>query len=71
MDDPEWYRDNEARVPCFKFAETGLYNLQGLKNFDRDWSASGPAGDISFNFCLYVNKAACSLGDPESFAVEK
>lgn len=27
MDDPDWYRDNEARVPCFKFGETGLYNL--------------------------------------------
>lgn len=67
MDDPEWYKDNEARIPCFKFGETGLYDLQGLKNFDGDWNA----GDVSFNFCMFVNKAACSIGDPESFAIEK
>ena len=44
MDDPDWYRDNEVRVPCYKFAETGLYNLSGLKNLDRDWTATGSGG---------------------------
>lgn len=68
MDDPDWYRDNEARVPCFKFAETGLYNLSGLKNFGGDWTTSGSGGEISFNFCYYVNKAGCAPDDSESFA---
>ena len=71
MDDPDWYRDNEARVPCFKFGETGLYNLQGLKNFDRDWTVAGSSGEVSFNFCYYVKKIGCKPDDPESFAMEK
>ena len=72
MDDPDWYRDNEARVPCFKFAETGLYNLSGLKNFNGDWSTTSASGnEVSFNFCYYVNKAGCKPDDPESFALEK
>ena len=71
MDDPDWYRDNEVRVPCYKFAETGLYNLSGLKNLDRDWTATGSSGEVSFNFCMYVNKYGCKADAPESFAMEK
>jgi hypothetical protein len=71
MDDPDWYRENETRVPCYKFGETGLYNLSALKNFDGDWNANAAGKEVSFNFCMYVNKASCSPGDSESFALEE
>ena len=68
MDDPDWYRENEQRIPCYKFGETGLFNLNGLKNYNTDWSVEKDGKEVKFNFCYYVSTSGCKPGDPESFA---
>jgi len=58
--------------PCYKFTEGNVYNLQFLKNLDKDWSARSAdpqvPGTVFWNLCHYADTSTCKEGMEDAFA---